>query len=322
MKQTFSFTLEGRDWSRLYFWYWGPMLALLVLSMVTSRQSETQPTSLSPLLLSLAISFLTMMLQSYFAVPIYRTWLGKLTFEGRPYAFGGDIQTYLLLNVKGFLLSTVTLGIYLPWYARNVLRYLAQETTFDGEAPAFTGKPSQLLWKCVAALVVFVALVGVVALQIAGVHYDAAASNSAAVVVPATLAAVGLVLLFTGPVTYLVYQWMLQFRWKGQELRRGGEFVSGALFVLGQTALIVVTLGFWWPAATVHLYRFFVGRVELGPEGSVDSRLTFEGRAGEAYGFLWAQLLLTLVTLGFYGAWSGPNVARWFTHRTFAIRAS
>ena len=59
MKQVFSFTLEGRDWSRLYFWYWGPMLALMILSMVTSRQSEAQPTSLTPLLLSLAISFLT-----------------------------------------------------------------------------------------------------------------------------------------------------------------------------------------------------------------------------------------------------------------------
>lgn len=321
MKQTFSFTLEGRDWSRLYFWYWGPMLALMVLSLVTNRQAETQTTSLTPLFLSIAISFLTMMLQSYFAVPIYRTWLGKLTIDGRPVGFGGDIQTYLLLNVKGFLLSTVTLGVYLPWYARNVLRYLAKETTFEGEAPAFTGKPSHLLWKVVGALVVFLLLVGFVFLQVFHLGKGAAAGPAPEVYAATAITFFAIVLLM-GPFLYLVYQWTLQFRWRGWDLRLGGSFVSGALFVLGQVLLTLVTLGFWWPAASVHLYRFFVGRVELGPEEGVDTRLVFEGKAGEAYGFLWGQALLTAVTLGFYGAWSGPAVTRWFTDRTFAIRAN
>lgn len=319
MEKPFSLTLEGRDWSRLYFWYWVPMLLLLILNQVASRQSATDPTSLTPLLIGLAISFLTMLLQTYFAVPIYRTWLPRLTLDGKPFAFGGDTTDYLVLNIKGFLLSVVTLMIYGPWYVRDVLRYLARETSYEGQPARFVGKAGGLLGRLVILVVLMVALVGVVALTIPATTLQAGAHDPAMILWATTVTFVAILILM-GPLMTILYTWMVQFTWNGLEVRWKAPFVGTALFVIGQVLLILITLGLWWPAASVHLYRYFVKHLSVAPEGADQRPLAFTGKAGEGYWFLWGQALLTLVTIGFYGAWSGPTVARWFLDRT--IRAN
>lgn len=320
MKTPFSFTLEGRDWSRLYYWYWGPSLLLLLLSVAVPEPRGTEigaaglGATMGPLLISLAISFLSMMVQSFFTVPILRTWLPRLSVEGKAFSFGGDTNDYLLLNVKGFLLSVVTLGIYLPWYTRDVLDYLARETSYEGESARFTGRPVTLLLIGLgfAALVIFLVL---------GVMGTAAAASIAAqpprqlaMLMPAFFG----VIVLMAPLIYLVYAWMVQFSWKGLRIRWTTRVLPASAMVLGQLGLTVLSLGLWWPGATLVLYRYFARHTVVEDETGAVVRFSFEGPLGEGWKYLWIQTLLTLVTLGFYGAWSGPNVTRWLATRTKA----
>jgi len=314
MKTPFSFTLEGRDWSRLYYWYWGPSLLLILLSLAVPEPKGADPgASLGPLLITLAISFLSMMVQSFFTVPILMTWRPRLSVEGKAFSFGGDTNDYLVLNVKGFLLSVVTLGIYLPWYTHDVLGYLARETSFDGESARFTGRPVTLLLIGLgfAALVVFLVL------GVMGTAASAAVSGQPprlSAMVPIFL----LVIASMAPLIYLVYAWMVQFIWKGLEVRWTTRILPASAMVLGQMALTVLSLGLWWPGATLVLYRYFVRHTVVEDEAGAVVRFSFEGSLGEGWKYLWVQTLLTLVTLGFYGAWSGPNVTRWLAARTSA----
>jgi len=313
MKNTFSFTLEGRDWSRLYYWYWGPSLLLILLSLAVPEPKGADPAgSMGALLLNLAISFLSMLVQSFFTVPILKTWLPRLSVDGKAFAFGGETNDYLLLNVRGFLLSVVTLGIYLPWYTRDVLGYLAKETSYDGESARFTGRPATLLLIGLAflALVVFLVLGAMGSAASAAV--SAQPSRLLAVMVPVFFG----VIVIMAPLIYLVYAWMVQFSWKGLKVRWTTRVLPSSAMILGQIALTILSLGLWWPGATLVLYRYFVRHTVVeGDAGTVVS-FAFEGDLGEGWGYLWVQSLLTVVTLGFYGAWSGPNVTRWFATRT------
>lgn len=323
MKHPFSFTLEGKDWSRLYLWYWTPSLLLLILNLIRKEPPAGDSAAvLGNLFLSLAISFLTMLVQSYFTVPVLRTWLPRLSVDGKAFSFAGDTNDYLLLNVKGFLLSVVTVGIYLPWYARNVLDFLARETSFEGSSARFTGKPGRLLaWFLGvffgALVATFLVVWGLVSLgSRTGLSGGEPGASSFAI----TAVTFGLVVLLVCPLVYLIYSWMVQFTWNGRTVRWTTRFWPATATVLVQVVLTVCTLGIWWPGAVLCLYRYFAARTVVEGEGTL-VRFSFEGKTGEGFLLLWGQALLTLVSLGFYGAWSGPKVTRWIAERTFAEEA-
>jgi uncharacterized membrane protein YjgN (DUF898 family) len=316
VKQPFSFTLEGREWSRLYLWYWIPSLLLMVLSLAIRNPAPGEDAVWGPLLLSLAVAFVQMMVQAFFTVPIYRTWFPHLSVDGKAPSFSGDSQDYVMLNVKGFLLSAVTLGVYLPWYARNVAAYLADQTSFDGERPRFTGRPVNLLLRSLAVfgvmLVVVLALVaGMVGL---GLTRGTAPAGQLAVTAVTFVA----ILLVLGPWMYLIYHWFVQFSWKDRVVRWTTKLLPSAALIVGQFLLTVVTLGVWWPCAALILYRYFAGRTVVEESGVVRVRFSFDGTLGEGFLLLWGQALLTLVSLGFAGAWTGPRVARWMAAHTFS----
>lgn len=314
MKIPFSFTLEGRDWSRLYYWYWGPSLLLLLLSMAVPEPKGTDlAANLGPLLISLAISFLSMLVQSFFTVPILKTWLPRLSVEGKSFSFGGDTNAYLMLNVRGFLLSVVSLGIYLPWYTRDVLDYLARETSFEGESARFTGKPVRLLLIILGFFALLVVLaVGLIGALVGNMAVSGARVPSLQALIPVFLVAIAVM----APFLYLVYAWMVQFSWKGLKIRWTTQVLPASAVVLGQLVLTLLSLGLWWPGATLVLYRYFARHTVVEDEAGAVVRFDFEGAIREGWGYLWVQSLLTLVTLGFYGAWSGPNVTRWIASRT------
>lgn len=313
MRKPFEFTLEGRDWSQLYVWYWGPTLLLLVLSLAAPEPKADDPASpFSSLGISVAISFLSMLVQSFFTVPVLRTWLPRLSVDGKAFSFAGETNDYLVLNVKGFLLSLITLGVYLPFYTRDVLKYLARETAFDGVSPRFTGKAGTLLGALSLVLVAMVVLIGVVSLG-AGRSLNS---------ITATALAFGVVVLTLGPALYLVYWWMVQFSWSDRRIRWTTRFLPASSTVVIQLLLTVVSLGIWWPGALLILYRYFVAHTIVEDESGVRVRFAFEGRIGEGFRLLWGQTLLTLVTLGFYGAWSGPNISRWVAANTVAVTES
>jgi len=316
MKVPFSFTLEGRVSSRLYYWYWGPSLLLLLLSLaVPAPKGAELGANLGPFLISMAISFLSMLVQSFFTVPILKTWLPRLSVEGRAFSFGGDTNDYLVLNVKGFLLSVVTLGIYLPWYTRSVLDYLARETSFEGESARFTGKPGRLLLIVLGFLVVLVVLVfSLVGSTVASMALSATPTPRLSAMIPIFV----LVFVVTAPLIYLVYAWMVQFSWKGLKVRWTTRVLPASAVVLGQLGLTVLSLGLWCPGATLVLYRYFVRHTVVEDETGALVNFSFEGSLGEGWKYLWIQALLTLVTLGFYGAWSWTNVTRWLATRTKA----
>lgn len=313
MRQALSFNLHGRDWSRLYLWFWGPLFLLMVLSVVAPEPKGADSAALmGSLFISLAISFLSMMVQSYFTVPILRTWLPRLAVQGKNVEFRGDTTTYLLLNVQGFLLSVATLGLFLPWYAKSVAGYLARETRYEGEPFQFEGNPRQLLLQMLLGfLIAMVVAVAVAASIVAGQKSPSMAVLEIVTTVVALLA--------FSPLLFVYYRWLVHFSSNRTLLRWNTKFLHGATTFFLQMLLTVVTLGLWWPGAVLVLYRYGLRHTNVTKDGQVIANLDFEGQILEGWRLLWGQALLTLVTLGFYGAWSSTRVARWIAERTIVV---
>jgi uncharacterized membrane protein YjgN (DUF898 family) len=318
MKHHFQFDLAGGQWWRLWTMYWVPTLLLLVISFLAPVPKTGTEGLGSFLAVTLSIGFLQTLVTAWFQIPIQATVLPRLSVGGRAFGFRGDSLEFTRINAVGFFLSVVTFGVYLPWYSRNVLAYLASETTFDGNRPDFLGKGGALLGRVAVwfllALVATVVIIAGTALVLAGTLKNADTKTTLVL----TLVTFFLVLVLTGSLLYVIYRWMVHFRWSDRVLRWNTTFWRSFGFVTGQVVLTFLTLGIYGPAAFLRAYRYFVARTVVEKDGVAVVRFSFEGRVGEGFLLFWGQGLLTLVTLGFYWPWALGRLGPWLASATAA----
>jgi len=84
-----------------------------------------------------------------------------------------------------------------------------------------------------------------------------------------------LVFLIFAPLMYLLYRWYVNLRWKDVAIVWKTEFWPSVGFLMGQLALTVVTLSFYWPVAFVKCLAYFAGKTafERGADGDRPARL-------------------------------------------------
>lgn len=301
MTKMFEFTLKGREWFPLWAMFWVPTLLLQGLSYLIPFPAGSGP-SWGPLLLTLAVLFLQTLVTAWFQIPLLGVQLSRLSVGGLRFDFRGDSLTYTAMNAIGFLLSVVTLGLYLPWYLKRVLNYLAEQTSFEGSSPEFQGRPLPLLGTFVLWVVImFVAVIVMVVPLVLLTGPDQ-------VTLLTTIALYPLILLLVAPLVYVLYRWMVDYSWNGVTIRWRTKFWRANGMILGQLVLCLVTLGIYTPVACLRLYEYFLTRTAVERGGFAVATLSYDRQAGPGLGLCWSQLLLTVVTLGFYYPWALEKV--------------
>lgn len=309
MKKGFRFTLKGGDWWRQFLIYWVIFVVLEILIDSVRRwapEGVVHPAGRS--LILLVLNVVLIIVEAAFTIVAFRIVLPKVEVDGKGFEFYGSIGKYIGINLGGFLLTIVTLTIYAPWYARRVAAYLVSETRFDGETPQFLGKAGKLLVYFLLGVWVPVLAIGAVAGLVYGFgpHHDVPESMGefTAIVVP-------ILFVVLIPFLYLGYRWYVNFRWKETFVRWQTRFWPSCGFLLGQIALTVITVGIYWPAATLRVYRYFLGKTALLASGHEIGRLGFDGSIGKGFGLMWGQTLLSIITLGVYIPWAFAKVGAW-----------
>ena len=92
---------------------------------------------------------------------------------------------------------------------------------------------------------------------------------------------------------------------------------GGALFVkfLVGGLLTVITFGIYLPWFIVNLTKYvYENTIIKSPAG--DLRLDFTGAGGKLFGTYLVGVILTMLTVGIYGAWFMTNMAKFFTDNT------
>jgi uncharacterized membrane protein YjgN (DUF898 family) len=88
-------------------------------------------------------------------------------------------------------------------------------------------------------------------------------------------------------------------KWDGGVL----EFFFNYLFA---GIICMITLGFGFPWALVHIIKFMVKHLEIDGQ-----RYTFDGTGGQLLGNWIKWFLLMIVTLGIYSFWVAPRMFNW-----------
>lgn len=333
MKTPFEFTLEGKDWWKPFLPVWAANLIYMGVSQVSNTAQKAGVGS-AFVTLGVFIAFLAMLaVASAFAIIILRIALPRLSIGEKRFEFRGEVGRFVGMMFLGVFLTVITLGIYLPWFVKRLASYLCSETRFGGETPEFLGKPIKLLLIYLPFLLVMAAIIVVVIFVTLGsdlapgelfggyessgygFHEDLTPASGMSFV--ASIIAFFFVLLLYIPFTYLTYRWYVNFSCGGATISWKTSFWPSCVFILGQACLTIITIGIYWPAATLRLYSYFAQRTVIEREGRDEGKLGFEGPIGEGFGLLWGQALLCIITLGFYIPWGYAKVGKWILENSY-----
>ena len=317
MKKHFELTLEGREWSVPVLVFWVIYLLLLGGQQALTRYGSPAGPGLG-LLLNLVIMIALVLLEATFTIVLFRIVAPRLSIGGHPFAFSGSVGKYVGLNLKGALLSIITLGIYAPWFLRNILAYLTSHTTYRGAALQFMGKPKKLLKYFLLSLylplIVIIAGLSVVLVLVTLRGGNVSARGATQTVTMLTTVVILLVLV---PFICLTLRWYVDVQWTDSRAQWRTSFWPFCGFVLGQLLLTLITLGVYGPAGYLRVYRYFTERTVITRGDAQSARLGFDGSIRSGFGLLWGQGLLCVITLGFASPWAYARVARWLFGATF-----
>lgn len=122
----------------------------------------------------------------------------RTSWQGRRFAYQGELVPLATIIIPGILLTVFTLSIYLPFFLTNLRRYITSNTWYAGQQFQFEGEGKDLLWPYVKMLLLFLPTLGVYRFwyQATMSNYNWTRTRFAGVPFRSTLQGGDLVLLF------------------------------------------------------------------------------------------------------------------------------
>lgn len=304
MKKHFDFTLTGKQFLPV----WLVFYILIILPygiFYGSLPNSTQPGTAG---LYSVLLMLGLMLAAYFIM----FYMIKIIIEGVKYSdhnvkFEGKFGTYLWKIISGFVLSVVTLSIYMAWFIKDLTKFIVNNSSVDDVKFEFLGKGGRLFLLFLLSL--YLPLL-IIIFAAAGFMMEINQS------VIFTLIYQLVVMILMVPYMYLFYKWMFNVKYKDYQIKWQTGFGASCAKILVEMLLLVVTLGVYFPLFYMRLYHYFASKTIAE---SPDRKLQF-GYEQDAKGdflFIWGQTLLTIVTLGIYFPWAYSKVGKRILTKTF-----
>jgi uncharacterized membrane protein YjgN (DUF898 family) len=157
--------------------------------------------------------------------------LSRTSWRGVRFSFRGEVLAFLKLFVGGSLLSTVTFGLYYPFFETRRYGFLISHSYFGSQKFAFDGTGRDLFWRYVLTLLSFVPTLGLSWVWFLArkqrYFWDHTSFGDAR---------------FHSTVTGSRLLWLM----------------------LGNALLLIVTLGFGWPWVVVRNARFAFAYLTIG----------------------------------------------------------
>ena len=342
MKYYFNFTLKAGQllpvWIAFFFFFMIPYFLLLgeLTELTSADVPDEGPSKLFFLYLAVVFSmtFIFIFILSKLVVQ---------SIELKDVKVYCDYHTgkYIGIIISGLVLSIVTLGIYVPWFIRNIHRFFVHGASYDSHKFAFKGKGEKLFLIMTLTIFIPFLVVGFIAFTILKSDIDIGIYQ------------VIVISIFVSFI-YLIFNWMLDFRYNNYLIRLDIGFLqamgkiaielslavilvfifrvlSSILSVIWwvteffpETGIIAINLvlaviifGFYFPMAFIRLYRYFAEHTKSNIVNDKQISLGYDGDQLIAFFFIWGQVLLTVITLGLYFPWAFSRMAHRVLTQTF-----
>lgn len=218
----------------------------------------------------------------------------------RQITFHGDGAKLFGIYIVNLLLTIVTLGLYYPWAKASVLRYVYQETEFEGSRFAFHGTGKEMFKGFIKAIGIFIVIYAILILAVF-------TKNNVIISFGFLFFYAAILLLVPIAIHGSLKYRMSRTSWRGIHFGYRGdlkEFVQQ--FVIGGL-LTIATLGiysFWF---TINLRRYIFGNIRFG-----NISFSYLGDGKEYFILNLKGYFLSFITLGIYFFWFVKDLFAYF----------
>jgi len=311
MKSYLNFTLKGSQflpvWIAFFFFFMIPYYFLLgeFNELISSDVPAGGPSKLFFIYLAFVLAMAYTFV--YYMVKLV---VQSLEYKGERVLCNYHLGKYIGIIIKGIVLSIVTVGIYIPWLIKNIHRFFTNGVLYNSHKFSFKGKGGKLFLNMTLTTFIPFLLVGIVLFSILESTIDLQSQNF--------LLIYQLIVMFSlVPNIYLILKWMVDFRYKDYLIRWDTEFFPATGKIALELVLAVITFGIYFPMAYLRLYRYFTEHTKSNVVNAKQISLGYDGDLLSDFLFIWGQILLTVITLGFYYPWAFSRIAQRVLTQTF-----
>lgn len=307
MKNYFDFQLKGKEFLPLfliyYFFYFIPYAGLNA-----ARTNSHDPSQSLILLLYLPLMLFSLIWMFYFIKLIVPT----IHFKDVPLQCDYSFREYLGIILKGFFLSIITIGIYSPWFIRDLHRFFINNSSWKENRFNFNGSASQLFLIFLLTIITMIAAGGILGFSYAirGMGNNPANYNF--------LIPVVFVILVMFSSLYYFYKWRVDLSYRDYTIQWHTSFWPSLGKIVIEFIITLITLGIYAPLAFMRLYEYFTGKTQANVIGSRTLQLGYDIEEMADFLSIWGQVLLTIITLGIYYPWAFCKVTQRILRKSYA----
>jgi uncharacterized membrane protein YjgN (DUF898 family) len=297
----FSFQLTGKKWFGLYLtlivFYFIPVIAMQFMS----AHMKTDPNDYNAAIISLVLFLVMVVTILLVTVPIMKLFLQNTHFNDKPFSFTGTTSTFAWLNIKGILLSIITIGIYYPWFITNLMTFFTGKTAYHETPFSFNGKAITLLK--IMLLLLALPIIGYVLVFVT--FFKEQANDPIFAIINQAV-----VMMIMMPYTVYMYNWLINISFKSYTIQWDTPIMQTIGVFFKEFFLTIITAGIYFPVALAKIAALLTHQTFI----SNNTGRVFQCNATYNYGLIWktvwVEVLLTIITCGIYGAWAYCNIAR------------
>ncbi|MBB3186381.1 DUF898 family protein [Microbacter margulisiae] len=311
MKNYLSFQLTGKQffplWALFYVLFIVPYV-LLISQMRTFNHATECPLHhhLWALLWIILLIVIAFILAFYILKLIVRHIGFKDNLVQCDYKFSG----YLKVIIPGLIFSVITLGIYSPWFIRNMHRFFINNASYKDKKFSFHGQATDLLLIYIFAVIIPIFVVTLIGISLFGLHMRH--------LIPVSRIIYQIVMyIILIPYIYLYYRWRVNIKYEEYHITWHTKWLPSMAKIALEMILSIITCGIYAPLAYLRVYRYFLMRTQSNKVENDYLQFGYDIQNGYDFLYLWGQILLTIVTAGIYYPWAFCKIMRRVLGKTY-----
>jgi uncharacterized membrane protein YjgN (DUF898 family) len=308
MKDYFNFNLKAQRLLSV----WIAFLVLFVapyVYMLVNIKDFVDPHHLSTLFEFYGIIILLMIISYALIFYMVKLTIEGIEFKGESFVFKGTFGQYIGKLLLGLFLTIITLGIYSPWLITKIQKFFLDNTSHDSNNLGFAGTAGKLFK--ILFFTTFLPMIVLMTVMIY-VQIKSAPSNPGTFSLFMNL----IIVLIMIPYMYYFYKWMVNVTFRDYTIRWETGFWNSCGKILLEMFLTIITVGIYYPFASLRLYKYFLGKTFATSESS-KKEFGYDLESRKDFLYIWGQLLLTIITLGIYYPWAYCNINSRILSKTY-----
>jgi uncharacterized membrane protein YjgN (DUF898 family) len=310
MKNYFDFQLNGRKLFPLWMIFYVIVLIPYVFMIFKLQSFKHIEPGTKP-----SFGFLFLMIPIFLGAMVWSFYFIKLVIENiglneRNIECNFRIGKFIGLICLGMFLSIITLGIYSPWFMRDLQRFFVDNSSYKGNNFSFSGKGIALF--LIITLTVWIPVILLVVVMM--VYFRGQLTNPTSTFKVMQQLIMQIMLI---PYIYFVYKWAVNFNYREYQIRWNTRFWPSIGKILLEIALSIITFGIYLPLAFLRLYAYFSERTGSNIVDNQSIKFGYDLEGWKDFTFVWGQTLLSIITLGIYYPWAFSKIGQRVLGKTY-----